>query len=66
MHVQVTNTDVESNVITAALAAILWRNDQLEPDFKELQIVPPALTVLLHSDLFYFLVNYQIYCFGVN
>ena len=52
MYVQVTNTDVESNVITATLAAILWCNDQLEPDFKKLQIVPLALTVLLHPDLF--------------
>ena len=52
MHVQVTNTDDESNVITATLAAILWRNDQLGPDFKELQIMPLALIVRLHSYLF--------------
>jgi len=52
MYVQLTNTDVESNVITATLAAILWRNDQLEPDFNKPQIMPLALTVLLQPNLF--------------
>jgi hypothetical protein len=52
IYVQLTNTDVESNVIAATLVAILWQNDQMEPDFKKPQIIPLALTLFLHPDLF--------------
>ena len=61
MYVQLTDTDVEIDVITATVVAILWHNDQLQPDFKMPQIIPLALTVFLHPDLFYFLINDQIY-----
>jgi hypothetical protein len=50
--VQLTNTDVETYVITTILVAIEWRNDQLEPGIKMPQIIPLALKVLHHPDMF--------------